>query len=148
MFSFLLFTAVLGVSASSSEQKSVSISITISATIVSAEELAIRTDDLGIIGVDAQRVAINFRSAGMVNAKSFSEEYLVMRRPGSPETGTIYARIDPTGTVVFEDQEGKSDPDEMMAMRWDEAKPVIAALYKKRFFLAWKKASRIRAQNG
>ncbi|MDO8641891.1 MAG: hypothetical protein Q7R33_10235 [Nitrosarchaeum sp.] len=116
------------------------VSIQITATIVPAERMAMNVEDMGIIGVDAYRVAIAYVSSGEDSVHK-SEEYFVMRRPGSTDDTPMYASIDSSGEFIFVDELGK--PTEMIAMRWDAAKPIIAALYKGRFLMAWKNANKL-----
>lgn len=138
MIAIYFLLALQGSNVSSATKQGCEAGITISATITTSMTMAMNTEDLGIVGVDAYRVAITYSTGGVANAVIRSEEYFIMRRPGSTDETQIIASLDLSGSFVFE---GTST--EIIAMHWDDAKPIIAALHKGRFLIAWRGAKKL-----
>ena len=135
----LIATLYQGVSVTCYTRDGCQASLTITATIVASQSLAMETTDLGIIGIDAYRVVIHYQSSGDPAATNTTDEYLVMRRPGSTDETPMIATAEfPRGNLIW-----NGNPEEMLATKWEEAKPILLALRKGRHMLAWKRANRL-----
>jgi hypothetical protein len=112
--------------------------LTISATIIASRSIAMNTEDLGIIGVDAFKLTVHYISTGIDDATEGTEEFLVMERPGSTESTTVLAQF---GTT--EKLEITTNSENLLAIRWEQAKPVLAALRSGKHMIAWRRAGRL-----
>ena len=131
----LLLVSVLSITGTADEGEQVNLNIRISATIVEVSKVSVTSTDLGIIGIDAERVVVVY-SCG---PRSGTTEFLLLHKPGSVEVRPVFASLDSDDGVISM----HFDKDEMIAVNWNEARPVLASLYNRRIFMAWRSANKL-----